>query len=149
MILNNDNERDQRKDDIYNRDESHLVPDTTDGLGNERVFDPVKVPVCGLPAEDLGAISETLHTHLETEPVRITGLSPQWEQPVEVEIEMNGKFINAYRLAHGYRTGTKFCIAVRGDDFRFRYAKAFLNILENPATPADSWYVKAHLYYRA
>ncbi len=150
MILNNDDERDQRKDDIYNRDESHLEPDTTDGLGNERVFDPIKVPVCGLPAEDLGAISETLHTHLATgQPVRITGLSPQWDQPVEVEIEMSGKFINAFRLAHGFRTGTKFCIAVRADNFRFYYAKTFLKILENPTTSADSWYVKAHLYYRA
>jgi hypothetical protein len=150
MILNNDNERDQRKDDIYNRPETHLEPDTTDGLGNERVFDSVKVPVCGLPAEDLGAISETLHTHLQVGiPVKVTGMSPQWDKPIEVEIEQSGKFINAFRLAHGFRTGTKTCIAVRGDDFRFRYAKTFLNILEDPNTAADSWYVKAHLYYRA
>ena len=149
MIQNTTQERDQRKDDIYNRDERHLEPDTTDGLGNERVFDPVKVPVCGLPAEDLGEISETLHTALQVQPVRVTGHSPQWDAPVEIEIEMSGKFINAFRLVHGHRTGTKYCIAVQGDDFRFRYSKKFLNILENPATPEDSWYVKAHLYYRA
>ena len=85
---------------------------------------------------------------MQVEPVRITGIGNRYTKPITVEIEMDGKFINAFVLVRGFRTGSKFCIAVQSDSFRFYYAKKYIAVLEDPDTVDDSWYVQVHTYYR-
>ena len=46
------------------------------------------------------------------------------------------------------RTGSRFGIAVQGDDGRFRYQNKFKEILEDPSTTKESWYRLVHNYLR-
>ncbi len=129
--------------------EAKLQPETRDNLGYKKEeFDYGGIDMTPLPPADLGFISETLHTQLEQEPVKVTGIGNKYPDPIDVLVEMNGKFINAFVTVDGYKTGTKFCIAVQGDDGRYRYANLYKAVLENPATPKESWYRQVHNYLR-
>ena len=101
-----------------------------------------------LPPADLGFISETLYTALEAGVVKVTGLGKKYPDPIDVEVELSGIFISAYVLVDGHRTGSRFGIAVQGDDGRFRYQNKFKEILEDPSTSKESWYRLVHNYLR-
>ena len=129
--------------------EAKLQPEDTDNLGYKKEeFDYGGIEMQSLPPADLGFVSETLHTQLEQEPVKFNGLGNKYPDPIDVQVEMEGTFISAYVLVDGHNTGTRAGIAVQGDDGRFRYQNKFKEILENPATPKESWYRQVHNYLR-
>ena len=129
--------------------EAKLQPEDRDNLGYKKEeFDYGGIDMAALPPADLGFISETLHTQLEQETAVFVGIGNKYPDPIEVEVELSGKFISAYVRVDGHRTGTRCCIAVQGNDHRFRYAGKFLAILEDPTTPKESWYRQVHAYLR-
>ncbi len=128
--------------------EKRLQPEETDSLGYHITPFEKGIEMSKLPAADLGFISETLYTALEAGVVKFTGVGNKYPDPIDIEVELSGKFISAYVTVDNHRTGTKFCIAIEGDDRRFRYANLFKEILENPATDKESWYRQVHNYHR-
>ena len=128
--------------------EKRLQPEETDSLGYHITPFEKGIKMSQLPPADLGFISETLYTALEAGVVEFTGLGNKYPDPIDIEIELSGKFISAYVTVDKHRTGSRFCIAVQGDDGRFRYAKPYKEILENPSTGKESWYRQVHNFHR-
>lgn len=128
--------------------EKRLQPEETDSLGFYITKFEKGINMSKLPPADLGFISETLYTALEAGVVKVTGLGKKYPDPIDVEVELSGIFISAYVLVDGHRTGSRFGIAVQGDDGRFRYQNKFKEILEDPSTTKESWYRLVHNYLR-
>ena len=128
--------------------EKRLQPEETDSLGFYITKFEKGINMSKLPPADLGFISETLYTALEAGVVNVTGLGKKYPDPIDVEVELSGIFISAYVLVDGHRTGSRFGIAVQGDDGRFRYQNKFKEILEDPSTSKESWYRLVHNYLR-